>query len=148
MVSFVAADAVVMHSSSQKCPEYTGLALDLLILAGLMWWNLYPFIVPNRHNIFIKLVHDMQLYFATLNNSGYWHGAMTIHLLSLGEVLIILKVQFLNTHSSKFNPRVYLWWQLSIGIGNGLVPSGSNQLTKLMLTQIDVTIRHHYAAIT
>ena len=37
----------------------------------------------------------------------------------------------------------YHWWYVNIGSGNGLVPSGSRPLPKLMLTQFYVTIWRH-----
>ena len=35
------------------------------------------------------------------------------------------------------------WWQVNIGSGNGLVPSGNQPLSEAMLPQIHVTIRCH-----
>ena len=37
------------------------------------------------------------------------------------------------------------WWQINIGSGNGSLPSGSKPLPEPMLTQIFVTIGHHWA---
>ena len=35
------------------------------------------------------------------------------------------------------------WWEINIGSGNGLVPSGNKPLPKPMLTQIYVPIGRH-----
>ena len=35
------------------------------------------------------------------------------------------------------------WWQVNIGSGNGLVPSGKKPLPEQMLIQICVTIWYH-----
>ena len=37
------------------------------------------------------------------------------------------------------------WWWISIGLGNGLAPSGNKPLPEPMLTQIYVAIWHHLA---
>ena len=46
-------------------------------------------------------------------------------------------------------PRVIVtgphWWKINIVSGNGLVPSGNNQLLETILTQIYVVIWFHQA---
>ena len=43
------------------------------------------------------------------------------------------------------NALEHLWWEVNFGSGNGLVPCGTKPLTEPMLTQICVTIWHHWA---
>ena len=44
---------------------------------------------------------------------------------------------------SQVNVTEHLWWQVSIGSGNGLVPSGNKPLSEPMFTLTLVTICHH-----
>ena len=65
---------------------------------------------------------------------------------SLGNVVVISKHMVLIMHflwiCSQMNAREHFWWQVNIGSGNGLVPSGNKPLPEPMLTQICVAIWH------
>ena len=60
---------------------------------------------------------------------------------SLRDVVVILKVWTLNMlpisswNHSQVNATEHLWWQVNIGSGDGLVPSGSKPLSEPMLTR-------------
>ena len=49
-------------------------------------------------------------------------------------------VQVKAYHMALMNVNGLCWWQVNIGSGNGLVPSGNKPLPELMFTQIYVAI--------
>ena len=58
-------------------------------------------------------------------------------------ILVIEWLMYLLWNCHHMNVTESYWWQVNIGLGNGLVPSGNKPLPEPMLTQFPVAIWRH-----